>query len=63
MDWMPPPSRPAYEKFRELELNFLGSMYAEQKELLDAAYQRGGIDLFVANFLAVAKTDGSVVSS
>jgi hypothetical protein len=62
VDWMPPADHPSYERFREIELNFIGSEYAEQKELLDAAHERGGIDIFVASFSAATRPDGSKVS-
>lgn len=62
LDWMPPPICPSYAKFRELELRFLGSLYADQKLLLDAAHERGGIDIFVANFSAVTREGSDPVS-
>ena len=61
-DWMPPVDHPSYTRFRELELNFIGSEYAEQKQLLDTAHERGGIDIFVASFSAATRQDGSQVS-
>ena len=62
VDWMPPPTCPCYAKFRELELRFFGSIYADQKQLLDAAHKRGRVDIFVANFSAVTRPDGNPVS-
>ena len=62
VDWMSPPSCPSYENFRELELRFLGSVYADHKQMLDAAHQRGGIDIYVADFSAVTKPNGKPVS-
>jgi hypothetical protein len=62
VDWMPPPTCPSYAKFRELELRFYYSIYGEQKKLLDSAHERGGIDIFVATFSAVAKQDSGPVS-
>jgi hypothetical protein len=62
VDWMPPGDHPCHRRFRELELNFVGSLYAEQKQLLDAAHERGGIDIFVASFSEATRPDGSRVS-
>ena len=62
VDWMPPRSCPSHAKFRELELGFLFQVYSDQKQLLDAAYRRGGIDIFVASYSAVTKEGGSPVS-
>ncbi len=62
MDWMPSAGHPSYSRFRELELNFLGSQYFEQKQLLDAAHERGGIDVFVASFSAATRPEGGPVS-
>jgi hypothetical protein len=59
---MPPPTRPSYAKFREVELRFFYTIYGEQKKLLDAAHKRGGIDIFVATFSAVSKEDRGPVS-
>ena len=58
VDWMPPPDHPSYARFREFELNFIGAEYAEQKQLLDAAHERGGVDIFTASFSAATGPDG-----
>jgi hypothetical protein len=62
VDWTPRVDHPSYTRFRELELNFIGSAYTEQKQLLDAAHERGGIDMYVASYSAVTRHDGSQVS-
>ena len=62
VDWMPPPDHPSYARFREFEMNFIGAEYTEQKQLLDAAHERGGIDIFTASFSAATRPDGSQVS-
>ena len=36
VDWIPPRNHTLRQKYDDLELNFLGSLYAEQKQLLDA---------------------------
>jgi hypothetical protein len=41
----------------------LGSLYAEQKELLDKIHQRDGTDLYVSSFSAVQKSDADDVVS
>jgi hypothetical protein len=61
-DWMPPADHPLYRQFKQNETNWIGPVYSVQKQLLDAAHQRQGIDLFVASFSAVRKTDGDLVS-
>ena len=50
------------ERYRGMLLGAQSSDYADQKELLDEAYQRSGTDLFVASFKAVQgpKTGGVV---
>lgn len=62
IDWMPPPGISAHAQFRQFALNFLGGLYAEQKELLDAAHERGGIDVFVASFSPKTRQDGTMDS-
>jgi hypothetical protein len=61
-DWMPPEDHPTYRPFHKIATAWLGSLYAEQKQLLDALHQRQGLDVFVASYSAVEKTDGEVVS-
>jgi hypothetical protein len=48
--WLPPEVHPAYAAFRELQLQTVGRIYAEQKELLDQRHALEGIDVFVASF-------------
>jgi hypothetical protein len=62
VDWMPPIDHPSHGRFRELELNFIGPEYTAQKQLLDAAYERGGIAIFVASFSVAQRQGGSRVS-
>jgi hypothetical protein len=61
VDWMPPPHHPSYSRFREIELNFIGPEYNEQKKLLDAAHERGGVEIYVASFVAATRPDGSEI--
>jgi hypothetical protein len=61
-DWMPPDDHPTYRPFHKIATAWLGSLYAEQKQLLNAFHQRQGLDVFVASYSAVEKTDGEVVT-
>lgn len=61
-DWMPPeghPSRPAFEQMRS---NWLGPIYAQQKEMLEAKFEKEGSDVFVATFSGSRRPDGTLVS-
>ena len=62
VDWMPPPSHPAYAQFKDLELKTLGPAYHQQEQLLDALHERDGIDVFVASLSTVQKKCGDLVS-
>lgn len=59
---MPEPEHPLYKEFRLLELKSLGGDYADQKSLLEALYEKTGIDRFVASFSAAQKDDGETLS-
>jgi hypothetical protein len=61
-DWMPPEDHPLHRRFRQIETNWLGPLYAEQKQLLDEIHRWQGTDIFVASFSAAQKADGEVVS-
>src|SRR5438309_3682871 len=62
-DWVPPEGHPAHSKFKNMETNWLGRLYAEQKELLNKIHERDGLDLYVSNFSAVQENEsGDVVS-
>lgn len=61
-DWMPPRDHPVYPGFKKMATRWLGTLYAEQKRLLDASHQREGIDIFVASFSGVEKEGGEIVS-
>ena len=62
VDWMPPTTCPAYPKFRELASRFVGSLYSEQKRALEAAHQRGGLDIYVASLSGAERPDGELVT-
>ena len=61
-DWMPPQDHPVWRRFRDIEVQFVGSLYAEQKKLLDAIHQRDETDIFVASYSAMAKNDSAPIS-
>lgn len=61
-DWMPPeghPSRPAFEQMRS---KWLGPIYAQQKEMLEAKFEKEGSDVFVATFSGSQRPDGTLAS-
>lgn len=60
--WMVAPDHPQYSRFRLLELKSRGAEYAEQKELLEALYERRGTDLYVASYSAVEPSRGEAFS-
>ncbi|MCA9121215.1 MAG: hypothetical protein H6822_21795 [Planctomycetaceae bacterium] len=63
VDWMPERDHPLYPKFALLETNFLGGLYAEQKELLNAVNeQTSEDDAFVASFSGLQNDAGDVKS-
>jgi hypothetical protein len=62
VEWMPPTDHPTYRLFQKMATGWLVGLYVEQKQLLDALHQREGIDLFVASYSGVEKSDGEVVS-
>ena len=61
-DWMPPRGHPVYARFKKMATQWIGSLYAEQKRLLESLHRREGIDLFVASFSGIEKEDGEIVS-
>ncbi|TNE92749.1 MAG: hypothetical protein EP330_00605 [Deltaproteobacteria bacterium] len=52
-DWWPHPSHRLAAAWGELAVRNRGSAYAEIKDLLEATWQRGGVDRFMASFGAV----------
>ncbi len=64
VDWEPPKNHLLRERFDELELNFLGGLYHEQKELLDRLFE-WDVDnaAFVASFSGLRKEGSEKVSS
>ena len=60
---MPPPHSAAYPRFKRMAVQWLGSLHAEQKRLLEAARSPDDEDApFVATFSAVEKPSGEVIS-
>ena len=60
--WLPDVSHPSYKGFQELQLQSFGQDYAQQKEMLDKLHTKNGEEVFVANFSAIKRPDGTVVS-
>ncbi len=52
-DWDLPPSLPEYNEWRHLQMQFLGEIYAEQKQLLEALHEKTETDVFVASFTGI----------
>jgi hypothetical protein len=52
-DWHPPADHPLRDEFDWLTQEFLGGLYADQKQLLDAIHEKQGLDVFVASFSAL----------
>lgn len=48
--WLPPASHPHYRELKTLQVESLGTDYAEQKRLLDRLHENAGEDVFVASF-------------
>jgi hypothetical protein len=62
-EWLPPFGHSLYREFATLRLQSLGQQHAEQKELLDAHFQKTGRDAFVANFSAAENSQTGEVKS
>ena len=62
-EWLPPIEHSLYPEFATLRLQSLGQQHAEQKELLDAHYQKTGGDVFVGAFSAAQNTQTGEVKS
>jgi hypothetical protein len=60
--WLPPEDHPHYAKFHLLRLKYLASEYSDQKEQLDKRHEAEGIEVFLATFMVMEKTDGAVRS-
>ncbi len=61
-DWMPPEGHPLHRTFKQMEINWIGPLYHEQKKLLDAIHEKQGIDIFVASFSVFEHKDGRRLS-
>lgn len=61
--WMPPDNHPAAADFALLEVRSLAEEYACQKEILERDHQRQEIDLFVASYEGIRRTDSGAVTS
>ena len=62
-DWIPPANHIVRDAYDQYEVLFLGQLYAEQKELLDALHQIQLIDVFVASFSTIQQPDEEKLQS
>ena len=62
-DWAFPEVHESYPKFRNLETRFLSELYAEQKSLLEAIYEKEKIDVFVATYSGLQNTSSGEITS
>lgn len=63
VDWEPPHNHAVREKFDELQLQFFGGLYHQQKELLDALLEAGEELPFVASFSGIQQENSETVHS
>jgi len=61
-DWQIPPSCSQYLPWREMQMEFLGAIYNEQQQYLDALHQKTGTDVFVASYTGLKKKTGETLS-
>ncbi|MCA9092854.1 MAG: DUF1444 family protein [Planctomycetaceae bacterium] len=57
-DWLPDPSHPLYRKFCELKYSYLIQVYEQQKEMLDAFFEKRNEEIFVADYFVRDFHDG-----
>lgn len=57
--WRPEPDHPHYERFHQLEMQFLAGEYEEQKAFLEKIHEKEGPDVFVATFAGVKHEAGN----
>jgi hypothetical protein len=57
-DWIPPEGHSLHRAFEQMEIKWLGPLYHEQAQLLNAVHEKQGIDIYVASFSAIEKKDG-----
>jgi hypothetical protein len=62
-DWNLPRSHPSFTKLEQLQVQFLGGIYADQKELLDAIHEKEGDGPFVATYSGVRDDKTELVQS
>ena len=62
-DWLPPEDHEARATFDERSLQFFGTLYGEQKQLLHNVLVHEGKDIFVASFSAMKNPETEVTRS
>jgi hypothetical protein len=61
-DWILPEGHPLHRAFKQMEIKWLGGLYADQTKLLNAVHEKQGIDVSVASYSALKKKDGDLLS-
>jgi hypothetical protein len=61
-DWIPPEGHALNRTFKQMEIKWLGPLYHEQAQLLNAVHEKQGIDVYVASFSAIEKKDGELLT-
>jgi hypothetical protein len=61
-DWLPPEGHPLHRTFEKIRINWIGPLYHEQVQLLNAIHEKQGIDIFVANYSAIGKKGGELLT-
>lgn len=61
-DWDLPSTLPMYHKWRALQMEFLGGIYGEQKQYLEALNEKAHEDVFVATYSCMRKKTGEGLS-
>jgi hypothetical protein len=61
-DWIPPEGHALHRTFKQMEVQWLGPLYHEQAQLLNAVHEKQGIDIFVSNYSAIEKKDGELLT-
>src|SRR5262249_16221168 len=62
VDWLPERSHPLSSRFYDLARRYFLEQYSDQKQLVDRLHEQRGIDIFVASYKLVEKTDKSLYS-
>jgi hypothetical protein len=61
-DWILPEGHTLHRVFKQMEIKWLGGMYADQAKLLNAVHEKQRIDVSVASYSGLKKKDGDLLS-